>query len=310
MDIEKLKRRKKALNLTTAEIAYRAELPVSTVSKVFTGETRNPSYTTIEAIMDVLVKEESYHRIVAYYEAFYEYLNKNKGEVITEAEFEKKYRKDNDLSDMPIRLAVKKGTEEEYADDFILTNLAAKKNALLCMDEYLTMNTGERDELIHGKIVYNQAPRRAHQDMVRLLGKRIDRFIDSNKGKCIVYDGGINVELDEYNCLIPDIAVICEKKKLTEVGICGGPDWVIEVTSPGTRRRDYREKALLYLTNDTKEYWIVDMERKAVAVYLAGEPIFTHLYSFEDQIPVELYDGKLTIRPADSVNVDGSNDTL
>ena len=299
MDIDKLKRRKKALKLTTAEIAYRAQLPVSTVSKVFTGETKTPSYITIEAIIEVLAGEEAYHRIVTYYQAFYAYIKENPKENISESEFEKKYRKDNNLTDMPIRYAVKKGTEEEYADDYIIGNLALRHDALIRLDEYLAMNTGDRDELIRGRIVYNQAPGRAHQDMVGNLGYIIKEYIKKNKGDCKAYDGGINVELDEFNCVIPDIAVVCEKSRLTENGITGGPDWVIEVTSPSTRRRDYKEKAFLYMANDTREYWIVDQERKTVAVYLTGEPIITHVYSFEDVIPVGIYEGKLEIKVED-----------
>ena len=46
MNADDIRKRKKALKLTTKELAYRAELPVSTVSKIMTGETRNPSYVT------------------------------------------------------------------------------------------------------------------------------------------------------------------------------------------------------------------------------------------------------------------------
>ena len=50
MNVSDLKKRKKALKLTTKELAYMAELPVSTVSKIMTGETKNPSYLTVDIL--------------------------------------------------------------------------------------------------------------------------------------------------------------------------------------------------------------------------------------------------------------------
>ena len=64
MDLAELKAKKKALRLTTNEIAYRAELPYGTVSKVFTGETKNPSYATIEKIEKVI--EEIHEKWVGF----------------------------------------------------------------------------------------------------------------------------------------------------------------------------------------------------------------------------------------------------
>ena len=66
MDINELKALKKQLKLTTNDIAYMAELPYSTVSKIFTGETQNPQYLTLEKINAVLQKEAQKARIAAY----------------------------------------------------------------------------------------------------------------------------------------------------------------------------------------------------------------------------------------------------
>lgn len=68
-----IRNRKIALGITTAELAYLAELPIGTVSKIITGETKNPKLLTIEKLDSALTKEESRRRISAYLQAMKDY---------------------------------------------------------------------------------------------------------------------------------------------------------------------------------------------------------------------------------------------
>ncbi len=54
--------------------------------------------------------------------------------------------------------------------------------------------------------------------------------------------------------LEPDISVICDKDKLDEQGCHGAPEWIIEVTSPPTRSRDYVYKLDIYQKYGCREY--------------------------------------------------------
>lgn len=54
MDILDLKRKKKESGLTNQEIATLSGVPVSTVNKIFSGATRNPRFSTLLAIEEVL----------------------------------------------------------------------------------------------------------------------------------------------------------------------------------------------------------------------------------------------------------------
>lgn len=58
MDILQLKERKKASGLTSREIAGLSGIPVSTVNKIFSGATKNPRYSTLLAIEQVIAKKE------------------------------------------------------------------------------------------------------------------------------------------------------------------------------------------------------------------------------------------------------------
>jgi len=74
--------------------------------------------------------------------------------------------------------------------------------------------------------------------------------------------------------LIPDLCFIL-KHRLDVIGpkaIAGTPDLVVEILSPGTRRRDLSVKRALYAEFRVPEYWVVDPEERTVTVLaLAGD---------------------------------------
>lgn len=100
------------------------------------------------------------------------------------------------------------------------------------------------------------------------------------------------------NYVEPDISVICDKSKLDEKGCNGAPDWVIEIVSPSTSQMDYGIKLFKYRTAGVKEYWIVNPLKHTVTVYDFEKEKRTNLYSFDDTIPVCIYD-ELNINIAD-----------
>ncbi len=69
MTVEELKSRKKKLKITTSELARMADVPNGTLSKILTGETKNPSHATMEKLERVLMQEEMDGRLMAYHDA-------------------------------------------------------------------------------------------------------------------------------------------------------------------------------------------------------------------------------------------------
>ena len=148
MDVKKLKERKKKLKLTTAQIAYMAELPVSTVSKIMTGETKNPSYITIEKIDKVLCHKEMILRIDAYKAALFAYMNAHPDENVDQTEFEKNYRKEHKLSNDPIPFAVPLDCK-----DLTHGNLALDNNYLSTVADLQIYGESRWIELLDGHII-------------------------------------------------------------------------------------------------------------------------------------------------------------
>ena len=293
MTTDDLKKRKKALKLTVADLAYMADLPVSTVSKIMTGETKNPSYTTIEKLDRTLALEEMRVRIEAYKAALEAYVAGHPDEDIDEREFQRRYKEERGLSDVPIPYAVPHITKE-LTDG----NLASGIPTRVSFDDFSNLAEDRYCELLDGCLIFNNAPNMQHQDIVQHLGRAIDTYISEHNGPCRMYNVGVNVRLGDRDdtVLIPDIAVLCDSDKTDDYGINGAPDWVIEVTSHSTRRRDYNDKMHKYMASGVREYWIVDPDKSRVTTYISGEPMMAYIYDFDDEIPVNIYDCALVIR--------------
>ena len=151
---------------------------------------------------------------------------------------------------------------------------------------------GPRAELIDGVMYDMTPPNRMHQELVSQFTKTIGQYIDKNDGLCKVYPAPFAVFLnkDDKNYVEPDISVICDKSKLDDRGCNGAPDWVIEITSPSNPQHDYGIKLFKYRNAGVREYWIVNPQKKTVMVYDFENETKSNQYSFEDDIPVCIYD--------------------
>ena len=140
--------------------------------------------------------------------------------------------------------------------------------------DYKTWPDDERWELIEG-VAYNMspAPTRKHQRLVGELYRRIGNYLDGKS--CEVNPAPFDVRLpevgqdtdDTYTVVQPDVSVFCDRTKLDDAGAKGAPDWVIEVLSPSTEKKDLSVKLPLYQTHGVREYWVVDPELEQVKVY-------------------------------------------
>jgi Uma2 family endonuclease len=54
----------------------------------------------------------------------------------------------------------------------------------------------------------------------------------------------------------------------------GAPDLVVEIASPGTRRRDETIKRQLYDRSEVQEYWVVDPDANVIRVYVRRDGRF------------------------------------
>ncbi len=109
------------------------------------------------------------------------------------------------------------------------------------IDDIYELPEGTHAELIDGELFMMAAPSTKHQRIVSELHYLLKDFIKKNHGSCEVFPSPFAVFLnaDDSIYLEPDLSVICDKKKLTDKGCYGAPDWIIEIVSPTSRQRDY-----------------------------------------------------------------------
>lgn len=120
-------------------------------------------------------------------------------------------------------------------------------------------------ELIAG-VTYMMAPPNYRHNMIAgNIYRIISTYLRGKRCKA-VYE--TMVYFDENNKFIPDLAVVCDRKKIKANGIHGAPDLVIEIISPSTQKRDMGVKQDSYEKFGVKEYWLVNPRDKSITVYL------------------------------------------
>lgn len=159
--------------------------------------------------------------------------------------------------------------------------------------DYLTWDFPERVELILGKIFrMSSAPSAGHQVLSQKLSLQMGNFF--NGGNCQVYYAPFDVRLplppdrrkpEQIDTVVqPDICVICDPEKVDKRGCLGPPDWIIEILSPSTSRKDAKDKFDLYQHAGVKEYWLVSPADKLIYVYVLNDQgAYTALPAFSPE---------------------------
>jgi Uma2 family endonuclease len=147
-------------------------------------------------------------------------------------------------------------------------------------EHYLQLPDEPRHELIYGRLYVSPSPILLHQIAVTLLGRLLDEIAAGAGGLAIV--APMDVTLADHSVVQPDVVYVSrDRRRVLGERIEGPPSLVVEVTSPGTARRDRAEKLKLYAESGVDEYWIVD----------ASERQIEHLVRHGKEFVVTLSDG-------------------
>ncbi len=167
------------------------------------------------------------------------------------------------------------------------------------IDDYYALPDDVRVELIDGKYYDLASPTVQHQRLVARLWAQIDDFIRSKGGKCeaLMSPLDVRLDLDDKTIVQPDVMIVCDPKK-TEEGkrVEGAPDFVAEVFSPSTARKDFTLKYWKYKNAGVKEYWMIDPENKSVfKCDYSQEKLIMEIHDFSEKIPLAIYGGECLI---------------
>jgi Uma2 family endonuclease len=144
-----------------------------------------------------------------------------------------------------------------------MNSVLKPKSERYTVADYMGWDDDERWELIDG-IAYNMSPAPAirHHDAASNLFVILRQRL---KGKpCKPFIAPVDVVLSEIDVVQPDVFVVCDPAKITPKNIQGAPDFIVEVLSPSTSRKDLREKKALFERVGVAEYLVLDpLERYA-----------------------------------------------
>jgi len=136
----------------------------------------------------------------------------------------------------------------------------------------LPSETGTRHEVIDGELVVTPSPRPRHQAIVLDLGRILGDFVGSERLGTIL-PGPVDVLFAEGDYLVPDLVFVRKGRAglVSDRGIEGPPDLIVEILSPSTTARDRGVKLQRYRLYGVREYWIVDPDTRSVEVWRFGE---------------------------------------
>ncbi len=137
------------------------------------------------------------------------------------------------------------------------------------IDDYRALPEEQRVELIDGYFYDMAAPTPLHQRIAGEVYRQIANFVMERDGSCIPLISPIDTQLDcdEKTMVQPDVAILCQNDKVKTWGVYGAPDFVLEVISPSTRRKDYTKKLSKYMAAGVREYWILDAYQQKLIAY-------------------------------------------
>ncbi len=158
-----------------------------------------------------------------------------------------------------------------------------------------------RWELIEG-VAYDMtpSPNIAHQsissDLHVAIGSALLEAKRKGGGSCRLFSAPTDAFLGT-GVVVPDLLVVCDPAKISERGIEGAPDLVVEILSPSTGQKDLTTKRWCYEAAGVPEYLIVyPEERRAELLLLGGNGIYQTVSRVEWEGTLRLLEGSLEIK--------------
>ncbi len=128
-------------------------------------------------------------------------------------------------------------------------------------------------EWVNGEVIVHSPTSIKHADLVGLLNF-VMRGLAIQRDSGMVLGPEVQIRLKAQRIRrVPDLLFLTkERKNLVKTNhIEGSPDLVVEITSPDSLARDWREKYLEYETAGVREYWVIDPMSQRVEAYVLGE---------------------------------------
>ncbi len=130
----------------------------------------------------------------------------------------------------------------------------------------------EKGEFINGEKIMHSPARESHNHVSSLIVGLLGTYVRANHAGILRYEKALcGFSRNDYE---PDIAWFGPEKAASlapETTIYPIPDFIIEILSPATEKRDRGVKLEDYAAHGVTEYWIVDADKRTIEQYLIAE---------------------------------------
>jgi len=162
----------------------------------------------------------------------------------------------------------------------------SSQGAKLTYDDFVQFpDDGLRHELIEGEHYVTPSPNTKHQSVSINLTVLIGSWLERNPiGR--LFHAPFDVVFSNYDVVEPDLLYLSNERAsdaLTPLHVHGVPELVIEIGSPGTRKRDETIKRRLYERAGVEEYWVVDPEIDTIRVYRREAKTFARVVELSSE---------------------------
>lgn len=150
--------------------------------------------------------------------------------------------------------------------------VARRHVRFLASDIWDTPEDGNRYEVIDGALYMTPPPSWPHQNAITALAGILWPYTRRhNLGKVAV--APIGVVLDDEDGVQPDLVFVSRERLgiISDRGIMGAPDLIVEVLSPRTQTRDRGIKMRRYAAAGVPHYWMLVPRTRSLEAYRLGE---------------------------------------
>jgi Uma2 family endonuclease len=141
-------------------------------------------------------------------------------------------------------------------------------------DLFSLPDDGRRYEIIEGELYEMPSPSWVHAAVITNLITFLIPIVTRLGGRW--FTAPLDIFFQGANPVQPDILILLPdwSGSLTQRGIEGAPDLLIEVLSPSNRGHDLLTKRALYARAGVREYWLVDPEARAIEILTLDRDAF------------------------------------